>query len=257
MKSIIVLIVVPAFCYLLLLALLYIFQRNLLFYPVPPVDGISREAIHFTNQGLSLRGWVLNKGQSRALVYYGGNAEDITANIPFFDDLFEHHTVYLINYRGYGKSQGSPSEEGLFSDAIAIYDQLGHQHTSVSLMGRSLGSGVAVYLASKREVNRLYLLTPYDSIAEVAQAHYPYFPASYLIRDRFESTAYAARLKASVLIIAAEFDRVIPVKHAENLRDRLTASEVSYQLITGAGHNNVTDFSQYRETVRAFVNKVK
>jgi pimeloyl-ACP methyl ester carboxylesterase len=257
MKSIIALIVVLALFYLLLMAVLYIFQRNLLFYPVPPVDGISREAIHFTNQGISLRGWVLNKGQSRALIYYGGNAEDITANIPLFDDLFKHHTVYLINYRGYGKSQGSPSEEGLFSDAVAIYDQLGQRHSSVSLMGRSLGSGVAVYLASKREIDRLYLLTPYDSIAEVAQTHYPYFPTSYLIRDRFESTAYAANLNALVLIIAAEFDRVVPVKHAENLRDRLTAAEVSFHLIAGASHNNVTDFLQYRELVTAFVNRVK
>ncbi|RLA08504.1 MAG: alpha/beta hydrolase, partial [Gammaproteobacteria bacterium] len=210
MKSFIVLIAVLAICYLLMVAFLYFMQRSLLFYPVPPVDGISTETISFTNQDISLQGWVLNKGQSRALVYYGGNAEDITANIPLFDDLFKHHTVYLINYRGYGKSQGSPSEEGLFSDAVAIYDQLEQQHSSVSLMGRSLGSGVAVYLASKREIDRLYLLTPYDSIAEVAQTHYPYFPTSYLIRDRFESTAYAANLNALVLIVAAEFDRVVP-----------------------------------------------
>lgn len=257
MKSFIVLIAVLAICYLLMVAFLYFMQRSLLFYPVPPVDGISTETISFTNQDISLQGWVLNKGQSRALVYYGGNAEDITANIPLFDDLFKHHTVYLINYRGYGKSQGSPSEEGLFSDAVAIYDQLEQQHSSVSLMGRSLGSGVAVYLASKREIDRLYLLTPYDSIAEVAQTHYPYFPTSYLIRDRFESTAYAANLNALVLIVAAEFDRVVPVKHAENLRDRLTASEVSYHLIAGASHNNITDFSQYRELVKAFVNKVR
>jgi len=257
MKTFIVLLAALATFYLLLLALLYFFQRSLLFYPVPPVDGISRESISFTNQGISLRGWVLNKGQSRALVYYGGNAEDITANIPLFDDLFEHHTVYLINYRGYGKSQGNPSEEGLFSDAVAIYDQLEQQHSSISLMGRSLGSGIAVYLASKRKIDRLYLLTPYDSIAEVAQTHYPYFPASYLIRDRFESTVYATNLEAPVLIIAAEFDRVVPVKHAENLRDRLTASEVSYHLIAGAGHNNVTDFSQYREIIRGFVSKIK
>jgi len=254
MKSIIALIAVLAVCYLLMVAFLYFMQRSLLFYPVPPVDGISTETIIFTNQDKSLQGWVLNKGQSRALVYYGGNAEDITANIPLLDDLFKHHTVYLINYRGYGKSQGSPSEEGLFSDAVAIYDQLEQQHSSVSLMGRSLGSGVAVYLASKREIDRLYLLTPYDSIAKVAQTHYPYFPTSYLIRDRFESTAYAARLKAPVLIVAAEFDRVVPVKHAENLRDHLTAARVSYHLIAGAAHNNVTDFSQYRELVRDFIN---
>lgn len=99
MKSIIVLIVVPTFCYLLLLALLYIFQRNLLFYPVPPVNGIAREAISFTNQGISLRGWVLNKAQLRTLVYYGGNSEDINAKIRFFDDLFER-LLTRLNKKG-------------------------------------------------------------------------------------------------------------------------------------------------------------
>ncbi len=74
MKSVIVLFAVLAICYLLMVAFLYFMQRSLLFYPVPPVDGISTETISFTNQDISLQGWVLNKGQSRALVYYGGNA---------------------------------------------------------------------------------------------------------------------------------------------------------------------------------------
>ena len=257
MKSIFVLIAALAICYLLMVALLYFLQRSLLFYPVPPVEGISSESISFKNRDISLQGWILNKGQSRALVYFGGNSEDITANIPLFEDVFKNHTVYLVNYRGYGKSQGSPSEQGLFSDAMSIYDQIRHQHGSISLMGRSLGSGVAVYLASMRDIDRLLLLTPYDSLAEVARSHYPYFPTSYLIKDRFESTTYGANLRIPVLIVTAEFDRVVPVKHAEKLRDGLTTSEVSYHLIAGAEHNNITEFSQYREIVREFVNRDK
>ena len=257
MKSIIILVAGLIICYLLMVALLYFMQRSLLFNPVPPVDGISTQTISFINDDITLQGWVLNQGKPRTLIYFGGNSEDITANIPLFEDLFRNHTVYLVNYRGYGSSQGSPTEAGLFSDAMAIYDQIRHQHSSISLMGRSLGSGVAVYLASLRDIDRLLLLTPYDSISEVAQTHYPYFPTSYLIKDRFDSLAYAGSLKLPVLIVTAEFDRVVPVKHAENLRDGLTDSEVSYHLVNGAAHNNVTDFSQYREIVRAFLKKAK
>jgi len=257
MKSIVFIISALALFYLLGVALLYFLQRNLLFYPVPAVDGIARETISFNNDAISLHGWVLNPGKQKALVYFGGNAEDITDNIPLFEELFENYTVYLINYRGYGKSQGTPTEAALFSDAIAIYDQIMEQHSSISLMGRSLGSGVAVYLASKRDIDQLFLLTPYDSIAEVAKTHYPYFPINYLIKDRFESIAYAAQLKASILILAAEFDQVVPVKHAERLRDRLIRSKVSYHLIAGAEHNNITAFPRYREIIRAFINRAE
>ncbi len=257
MKSIVFIISALALFYLLGVALLYFLQRNLLFYPVPAVDGIARETISFNNDAISLHGWVLNQGKQKSLVYFGGNAEDITDNIPLFEELFENYTVYLINYRGYGKSQGTPTEEALFSDAIAIYDQIMDQHDSINLMGRSLGSGVAVYLASIREIDQLFLLTPYDSIAEVAQTHYPYFPTRYLIKDRFESILYAAQLKVSVLIVAAEFDRVVPVKHAERLRDGFTRSEVSYYLIAGAEHNNITAFPRYREIIRAFINRIE
>ncbi|MCZ6724442.1 MAG: alpha/beta hydrolase [Gammaproteobacteria bacterium] len=257
MKSIVFIISALALFYLLGVAFLYFLQRNLLFYPVPVVDGIAQETISFNNDAISLHGWVLNQGKQKALVYFGGNAEDITDNILLFEELFENYTVYLINYRGYGKSQGTPSEAALFSDAIAIYDQIMDRHDSISLMGRSLGSGVAVYLASKRDIDQLFLLTPYDSIAEVAKTHYPYFPISYLIKDRFESIAYAAQLKASILILAAEFDRVVPVKHAERLRDRLTRSKVSYHLIAGAEHNNITAFPRYREIIRAFINRAE
>jgi len=255
MKSIIILIAGLIICYLLMVAVLYFMQRSLLFNPVPPVDGISTQTISFTNDDITLKGWVLNPGQPRSLIYFGGNSEDITANIPLFEDLFRNHTVYLVNYRGYGNSQGSPTESGLFSDAMAIYDKIRYQHSSISLMGRSLGSGVAVYLASLRDIDRLLLLTPYDSISEVAQTHYPFFLTSYLVKDRFDSMAYAGSLRLPILIVTAEFDRVVPVKHAENLRDRLTDSEVSYHLVSGAAHNNITEFSQYREIVRAFIKK--
>ena len=253
MKSIVTLLSLLAIGYLLIVALVYFRQRSMLFYPVPAREGILQESISFKNRDIFLHGWILNKGRTKAIVYFGGNSEDITNNIDLFKDLFRHYTVYLIDYRGYGNSQGTPTEQGLFSDAIAIYDQIRALHPSISLMGRSLGSGVAVYLASKRDIEQLFLLTPYDSIAELAQTHYPYLPARYLARDRFDSITYAKNIKVPVLIIAAELDRVVPYKHAEKLRDQFTRARVSYHLIAGARHNDVTSFPRYREVIEVFI----
>ncbi len=242
MKSIVTFLSLLAIGYLLIVALVYFRQRSMLFYPVPAREGIVQESISFKNRDIFLHGWILNKGRTKAIVYFGGNAEDITNNIDLFKDLFKNYTVYLIDYRGYGNSQGTPTEQGLFSDAIAVYDQIQTLHPSISLMGRSLGSGVAVYLASKRDIEQLFLLTPYDSIAELAQTHYPYLPARYLVKDRFDSITYAKNIKVPVLIIAAELDRVVPYKHAEKLRDQFTRARVSYHLIASARHNDVTSF---------------
>jgi hypothetical protein len=253
MKSILSLIYLLAGIYLLFLGLLYVMQRNLMYYPVPAPVNISSEAISFDNEGVKLHGWRMNRGQPRALMYFGGNAETITGNIPQFKSLFSDYTVYLINYRGYGDSEGKPTETALYSDALAIYDQIQDWHSSISLFGRSLGSGVAVYLARQRQIDRLILLSPYDSIAEVAQTHYPVFPVRYLIKDRFDSVKYAPGITTPVLIVTAESDRVVPKKHAEILRDRLTNTNVTYRMIAGAGHNNVTDFSGYLEAIEKFI----
>lgn len=231
---------------------MYLFQRGMLYYPVPARNDIPRDTITFKNKDLSLHGWVLNKNQGKALIYFGGNAEDITDNIIQLEELFNNHTIYLINYRGYGGNAGKPTEQGLFSDAIAIYDQIKQQHNSVSLMGRSLGSGVAVYLASIRAISQLFLLTPYDSIVAVAQTHYPYLPVRLLVKDKFDSIALAKNIKVPTLIVTAEYDQVIPNKHAKRLRDHLTETIVTYHLIAGAEHNNITSFPQYEEAIKKF-----
>jgi pimeloyl-ACP methyl ester carboxylesterase len=169
MKEIIFIALVLLGVYLLLAAFLYVYQRRLIYYPVALDPSFVAERIVVDNQGTRLQGWVLNPGQRKAVIYFGGNSEMITHRRGFFEDVFRDYSVYLINYRGYGDSEGSPSEAGLFSDALAIYDQLSPRHQSISAYGRSLGSGVAVYLAARRPLEKLILLTPYDSVAAVAQ----------------------------------------------------------------------------------------
>ncbi|NCF36097.1 MAG: alpha/beta hydrolase [Gammaproteobacteria bacterium] len=253
MKEIIFIALVLLGVYLLLAAFLYVYQRRLIYYPVALDPSFVAERIVVDNQGTRLQGWVLNPGQRKAVIYFGGNSEMITHRRGFFEDVFRDYSVYLINYRGYGDSEGSPSEAGLFSDALAIYDQLSPRHQSISAYGRSLGSGVAVYLAARRPLEKLILLTPYDSVAAVAQKIYPMFPVRYLIKDRFDSTALAPAIEAPVLITSAEHDREIRLPHTLALKQSFTRAPLDYMMISGAAHNNIVDFPDYREAVRQFV----
>jgi pimeloyl-ACP methyl ester carboxylesterase len=239
--------------YLLFAAYLYISQRKLIYFPVQVDPAFSATEISVDNNGTLLHGWVLNPGRRKAVIYFGGNSELITHRQSFFENVFSDYSIYLIDYRGYGNSEGSPSESVLFSDALAIYDQVSAQHDAISAYGRSLGTGVAVYLAAHRPLQKLILLTPYDSIVEVAQGLYPMFPIRYLIKDRFDSASLAAQIRIPVLITSAENDREIPLKHTLALKQSFTGAPVEYQMITGAAHNDIIDFPQYRLAVEEFI----
>jgi pimeloyl-ACP methyl ester carboxylesterase len=252
MKLSLSIIAILVIIYLLALSLLYIFQRPLLFPAVGEVSDINRESIVFTNNDIDLNGWVLNQGKQKAIIYFGGNAEQISGNINLFEDVLQEYSVYLVNYRGYGKSAGKPTEAGLFSDALFIYDQIKSKHSSISVIGRSLGSGVAVYLGANRIIEKLALLTPYDSIAEVAQSHYPMFPTRYLVRDRFESIHRAVDITVPVLVVAAEFDLVVPNIHTEKLLNQLVNSKVIFQMVRNVAHNNIDESEEYRAALFRF-----
>jgi len=255
MKEIVSIALVLLAIYLLLATLLYVFQRKLIYYPTPLDPAFSSAKVSVDNQGTRLRGWVLNPGKTRALIYFGGNAELITQRSGYFEDIFHDYSVYLINYRGYGNSEGSPSEAGFFSDALAINDWVSTRHASITAYGRSLGSGVAVYLAANRPLEKLILLTPFDSVAEVAQKAYPMFPVTHLIKDRFDSAARAGEIEIPVLIASAEFDRVVKLAHTLALKERFTRAVLDYRMIAGAAHNNITDFPEYRATIKKFLAK--
>ncbi len=241
--------------YLLFAAYLYVYQRKLIYYPVSVDPAFSADEINIDNNGTNLHGWVLNPGKSKAVIYFGGNSELITHRQRYFEDVFNDYSVYLINYRGFGNSQGNPSESGLFSDALAIYDQLIKQHDSIIAYGRSLGSGVAVYLAANRPLEKLILLTPYDSVVEIGQNLYPMFPVRYLIKDRFDSASLAGDIEIPVLITNAEHDREIPLQRTLALKQRFNRAQLVYQMIMGAAHNDIIDFPDYRAAVQNFISE--
>ncbi|MBC8212326.1 MAG: alpha/beta hydrolase [Gammaproteobacteria bacterium] len=224
--------------YALACVFLYLKQRSLLFFPMPENNQADANAVWIKTGEENLKLWKFNQGKP-AILYFGGNSEAVEENINSFRTLFEQYTVYLVNYRGYAGSSGSPSEDGLKHDALAIYDQLVAQHSSISVIGRSLGSGVACYLAAHRNVDKLALITPYDSIENVAQSHYFFFPVKWLLKDKFDSISIAPALHNQTLVLMAEHDQVIPLKHSHRLVQALTSARLETQLISAASHNDI------------------
>ena len=234
-------------------ALLYFGQRSMIYYPTPEVRHDSAEDLRIDTKGASIQVWRVRGSGEDAVLYFGGNAEEVTWNIPEFRQDFSEHTLYLANYRGYGASTGAPSEMAILRDAEAVFDEIRDSHRSVTVMGRSLGSGVAVHLGTSKDVSRLVLVTPYDSLASVAASRFPVFPVSLLLKDRFESTRLASLIDIPTLIVAAEHDEVIPVRHARTLSETIRRDLVEFVVIENAGHNTIGEYADYRRLLTKFV----
>lgn len=218
-KTLTILLALSVLLYLGLCTLLYFKQRSLIYFPEATRVAAAQTDIRIDRDGIALRGWVVNPGRHRAILYFGGNGESIEWNRDDFAQHFPEHSVYMIAYRGYGASDGRPSQTALFADALAIYDHVRQHHPegSIAVIGRSLGSGVASYLVSQRPVDRLVLVTPFDSLAEVGQTHYPLFPVRWLVRDRYESLRYLPHHAGPLMILRAPNDAVIPARHTDRL----------------------------------------
>ena len=237
--------------------LLFVSQRKLLYFPTPEsrIRAPGVEHIAIESGGERLAGWRVNPGRERALLYFGGNAEDISANFPEIAAAIPDRTIYLLHYRGYGGSTGTPTEEGLFLDALAAFDTFSPEHGSLAAAGRSLGSGVAVYLAAQRPVERLVLVTPYDSIQNVARRSFPIFPISLLLRDKFDSARRAGDLAVPTLLLLAEHDEIIPRASSERLRRSFRETEPETVIIPGATHNSISASPAYWSSIRDFLGR--
>lgn len=248
--------------YVLMTALLYLFQDKFIFFPQKEIafrhEAFFQYETTIERDGLNLHGWFLQRKISREkplLIYYGGNAEEVSGNLTLMNH-FAADSFLFMNYRGFGKSQGKPSEKHLQEDAIFILDTLIKEHnieiSDVVLMGRSLGSGVATFVASKREVRGLILVTPFDSLQNVAKKHYPVFPVSLLLKHKFRSIDLAPDIEAPALFLMGDRDSVIPNQLSENLYEHWGGPK-TLVTIDGADHNTIEQFQQYWDAVNHFL----
>ncbi len=248
-------------------ALLYFTQDRLIFLrqpaPVLPPHGAGLaigEVDIATGDGLSLHGWLARPvaagvGRLPLVIYFGGNAEEVS----YMAGLAAHFpgwSLLAVNYRGYGGNAGEPSERSLFADALAVYDWAANRAdvspASIVAVGRSLGSGVAVYLAAERSLAGVVLVTPYDSLRAVAQYHYPYLPVALLLKHPFDSVGRAPRISTPLLVLAAQRDTIVPPGHARALFAKWSGPKI-WREIGGAGHNDLDADPGYWGEMAAFL----
>lgn len=245
------LVAVAAGIYLLLLALLWGFQRSLIYHPgtVRPVPeafqaGDAEIVSINTTDGLKLMAWWFSpeSPERPAIIYFHGNAGHIGyrafSTKPYRDAGFG---LLLMSWRGYAGNPGRPTEQGLYLDGNAalkwVRDTL-PVGAPVILFGESLGTGVAVELASREKVSALVLQAPFSSLAAVAQSHYPVFPVKWLIKDQFHSDQKIGRIGTSLLIGHGARDRIVPLRFARRLF--LSARDPkNMHVYPDAGHNDL------------------
>ncbi|MBS43270.1 MAG: alpha/beta hydrolase [Nocardioides sp.] len=229
-------------------------SRRMVFHPgVTARPGHDADLV-LDRPGAVLRGWTAGAG-GRPLLYLGGNGEDVALSRSDLALRLPHHRSHLVAYRGYGASTGRPTEQALVADAVAVHDLVAARHpgTPVDVIGRSLGSGVAVQLAARRPVGRLVLVTPFDSVAAVADGLLPgRVRLGPLVRDRFDSAAVAGDVRAPVLVLRAGRDRVVPPPRTDALLDALpgspTVADFPY-----AGHVDLDQDGRYWESITSFL----
>ncbi|CAG1004972.1 hypothetical protein BURK1_03160 [Burkholderiales bacterium] len=240
-------------------------QNALLFHPQPlagpapaPPAGWSVEPVALARPGgVTVRGWLAlpPRSPARAVIYLGGNAEEVSWLVASAD-RFGGRAVALVNYRGFGGSDGKPGEEALVGDAIALHDALaarsGIEPGGIAVMGRSLGTGIAVRLASQRPVDRAVLVSPYDSIEAVGAHHFPSALVRALIADRYDAKSLAPALRIPLLAIAAGRDDIIPEARSRELY-RAWGGQKRWISLPQAGHNDLQARPEFWRDIGSFL----
>jgi fermentation-respiration switch protein FrsA (DUF1100 family) len=253
--------------YLGVVGVVWLMQERLMFYPrpagpIPPAPpGWRIEEVAFTTRDATPLAGVLVRppaAKPGLVIYYGGNAEEVTAFAASAPQTYGERAVLLVNYRGYGASGGSPSEKSLVSDALELFDwaaarnDLDRDHIAVH--GRSLGSGVAVQVAAAKPVRCVVLTSPFTSALDVAKEVYPWLPVSFLMRHVFDSGAYAPKLRVPALILMGDADTLIPSRHSERLAG-LWGGPVERETFPGFGHNDIDMHPRYNVAIRNFLDR--
>jgi len=241
--------------YCAFLTYIYLNQRNLIYLPdknspdqIASNAGDMQQITLHTEDGLELFAWYkAAKNNLKTIVYFHGNAGHIGHRVPLIRPYLDAgYGVLLVEYRGYGSNPGIPSEQGLYEDARAAMNYLlTHQvkPNQIVLFGESLGTAVAIQMATEFPIAILVLRSPYTSLSDVAAYHYKFLPVRWLLKDRYESINLISQVHAPLLVIHGLQDKIIPVQFVTPL---LNAANTPKQrvFLEKARHNQMPDISQ-------------
>ncbi len=247
-----------------LVVLMYVAQRAMMYFPerarVAPADAGLPEAEEVTltaSDGTRVLAWhAAPRGGQPVILYFHGNGGALRHRVARFRPLVaEGFGLVALSYRGYGGSQGSPSEDGFIADALAAYDFAAARYPRIVLWGESIGSGVAVAVAAQKPVAALILEAPFTSAADVGAGAYPFVPVRLLMKDQFRSDLRIGQVKAPLLIMHGALDRTVPVALGERLFS--LANEPKRFVRFARGQHNDLDDHGALDTAKGFLGGLK
>lgn len=231
-------------------------QQFLMYHPDPRrvapteagLQGVAERTIE-TPDGNSVRVWWSPPAPGRPTVlYFHGNAGALIDRAGRFRRFQDAGIgVFMMAYRGYGGSTGKPTERDNVADGRRAFDALmgeGVDASEIFIFGESLGTGVAVQVAAKRQAAGLILDAPYTSMLDLARLHYPYLPAKWFLRDRYETIRHVTQVKVPLLIVHGANDAVIPVAMGQSVLDAALAEKEMLK-VDGAGHLDHDGFGSF------------
>jgi fermentation-respiration switch protein FrsA (DUF1100 family) len=236
----------------IILALVWANQRRLMYFPTTEAPALGAtgltdvERVTFkTTDGLSLGGWFVRATGPPppiTILVFNGNAGHRGYRAPLAAALHRHGMqVFLFDYRGYGGNPGTPTEKGLAADSRASRAFLAARPdvdaSRMVYFGESLGTAVAVELATEHPPAALVLRSPFTSMADVGRHHYPFLPVRLLLRDRFPTLERIGQIRAPLLVIAGGRDRIIPLENSRRVYEAATAPK-TLLVIPDADHND-------------------
>lgn len=242
-------------------------QHNLIFKPARerevarPRSGAhrTRQVVLYGTDGTRLGGWLMTPqgpGPHPAVIYFGGRSEEVSWVARDAAAMFPGMAVLAMNYRGYGDSHGHPGERQMIADGEMLFDWLiAHRRVDparVVVVGRSLGSGVAMQVAARRPVAAVTLITPYDSVLSMARRRFPGMPVGFFLKHRFESDKAAEKVRAPTLVLRAETDDVVPSLHTDSLVARLGGLAVD-QTIPASDHRTIPYLAETQTRIAQFL----
>lgn len=245
--------------YIALCGFLYFYQESFLFHPKKlPADyhynfeGEVEEMFITATDGVELNALLFTSDSSKGLIFYlHGNAGTLaTWGDVAYNFTSRGYDVFILDYRGFGKSEGSiESEKQFFSDAQAAYDEMKKEYdeSEITILGYSIGTGVATYLALTNSPQRLILQAPFYSMHEMASGQYPIVPG-FLLRYPFATNEYIQKVKAPIVFLHGDKDGLIHFKHSVRLKELSKPGDVLYSL-PGIGHSGWSDTPQYQEVL--------
>lgn len=261
-------IVVGLGIYAILAICLYAFQSHLVYFPqrsmgaVPSDAGLSFETIQLeTSDGIKLHAWFVPAPRPRGvLLYFHGNAGNISHRL---EALSQFHrlgmSTLILDYRGYGQSEGSPSEEGTYRDAEAAWQYLtvvrGLQPEQIILLGRSLGGAIASWLAGRVRPRALVIESTFTSIPDRGAEVYPFFPVRMLARIEYNTLEYIGNVRCPLLIVHSPEDEIVPFSHGQRLFDAAGLPKEFLQISGGHNEGFFVSAEQYERGLSDFFSR--